>query len=227
MLVTSITVTRSRKDKLQKAFKFWENQTIKSKWIIIDNGPESSYFDKLKHPFIHYEWYPDRWLRDLGGQRNHSFLFVKTPYFAIIDDDDWYDLTRLETQIKFLKESDAWGCTLHPHLIMDKDYEIRGLDYASAAWGTLVGKTDRFPVRPFIEKTSSMEFNGFKNIVPIYSDTPLWSYMRTFPDKEHYQMSRRESHLYIEELAKRNLDFALDKYGSSWYTSIQEELSDE
>lgn len=208
--ITCLTPVRMRYNLLYEAYKCFKSQSIKSKWLIVSEGPEDCISKEIKDfPNIYTEFVAEKYFRNLGGLRNYLLSQVETPYYAFIDSDDLFSPKRLEIQLNWLKDHpDKEVCILRNYILIDSDYKVRGAGATSAAYGTIMGRTNALPSVPCLSNTSSAEFNGYfrerlwngDESSHIFTESPLWAYMRTFDDKPHYQMSRREKDIYKKDI---------------------------
>lgn len=117
-LVSVIIPTYRRSDMLDRAIKSVLNQTYKKIELLLvnDNIPDDEYSRSLIQQVKQYE--QDERFRLVSQEkhingavaRNVGIKQAKGEYIAFLDDDDWWELNKLEEQVKELSKLDeSWG----------------------------------------------------------------------------------------------------------------------
>jgi len=140
-LVSCLMVTRNRADLARRAVECFERQSWPSKELVIIDDGEQDYGPMLE-PYranntIHYHRVPDEADVFLGGLRNASLDKANGEYWMQWDDDEWYDPSRIETQMRAILDNDWAGCTLRYTLMhLDDPTHIENPYRTSLAFGT-------------------------------------------------------------------------------------------
>ena len=139
-LVSVVIPTYKRTDKLERAIDSVLSQSYKNLELLLvnDNVPGDEYTEALKEKVRKYESDPRFHLlmqdKHINGAvaRNFAIRRAQGEYIAFLDDDDWWEPTKIEKQVKVLSELDSsWGGT--SCLITQYDAE-----------GRIIGKTRKY-----------------------------------------------------------------------------------
>ena len=132
-LVSVIMPTYKRSEKLLRAIDSVLNQTYKNLELLLvnDNEPFDEYTELLKKRVEKYS-NDERFhliLQDkhINGAvaRNVGIRQARGQYIAFLDDDDWWELNKLEEQVKELKSlDDSWGA-VYPSCPDPRSWETR------------------------------------------------------------------------------------------------------
>ena len=139
-LVSVIMPTYKRSEKLLRAIDSVLNQTYKNLELLLvnDNEPFDEYTELLKKRVEKYS-NDERFhliLQDkhINGAvaRNVGIRQARGQYIAFLDDDDWWELNKLEEQVKELKSlDDSWGAVSCKFTLYDQN-------------GNVIGKTKKY-----------------------------------------------------------------------------------
>lgn len=139
-LVSVVIPTYKRTDKLERALDSVLSQTYKEIELLLvnDNVPDDEYSVALIERVKKYESDQRFHLllqeRHINGAvaRNYAIKRAKGEYIAFLDDDDWWEPTKLEKQVAILSQLDeSWGGA--SCLITQYDAE-----------GNIIGKTRKY-----------------------------------------------------------------------------------
>ncbi len=134
-LVSVIIPTYKRSEKLVRAIESVLNQTYRNLELLLinDNDPEDEYTAELKLRTVKYSWDKRFHLimqtKHVNGAvaRNYGIRQAKGEYIAFLDDDDWWDLQKLEKQIEVLKGLDeTWGGVSCKFVLYNENEKIIG-----------------------------------------------------------------------------------------------------
>ncbi len=110
-LISCLTITRDRRDMLERAVDFYVRQTWPARELIIvvDRRGNLEWVEAFRSTCgrsdIRIEIPPA--VTHIGALRNHSIDLARGEYVCIWDDDDWYHPLRLERQEEALGGADA------------------------------------------------------------------------------------------------------------------------
>jgi glycosyltransferase involved in cell wall biosynthesis len=105
-LVSVITPTYNREDRLPNLYKAFCSQTYENKeLLVLDDSPQASeFFTQLKDPRVTYWHIPHR--ATIGGKRNQLIEKAKGEIIAQFDDDDYYAPNYLATMTEKMGDAD-------------------------------------------------------------------------------------------------------------------------
>lgn len=134
-LVSVIMPTYKRSEKLIRAIESVLNQTYSNLELLLvnDNEPFDDYTKELKRRVAKYS-NDERFKliiqeRHINGAvaRNIGINQSKGQYIAFLDDDDWWELNKLEEQVKVLESlDDTWGAVSCKFTLYNQDKKIIG-----------------------------------------------------------------------------------------------------
>lgn len=134
-LVSVIIPTYKRSDRLIRAIDSVLNQTYKNLELLLinDNNPFDEYTEELKVKLKKYS-NEKRFQfilqnKHINGAvaRNIGIKRARGQYVAFLDDDDWWELNKLEEQVKTIKNLDnTWGAVSCKFKLYDKNYKLIG-----------------------------------------------------------------------------------------------------
>ena len=117
-LVSIVTPTYKRSEKLPRAIESILSQTYHNieLFVVNDNDPDDEYTEYVKNVSKKYENDSRFHLiiqdKHINGAvaRNVAIRQARGEYIAFLDDDDWWELTKIEEQVKVLSGLDeSWG----------------------------------------------------------------------------------------------------------------------
>lgn len=139
-LVSVIMPTYKRSEKLLRAIDSVLNQTYKNLELLLvnDNEPFDEYTELLKkrvEKYLNDERFhlilQDKHINGAVA-RNVGIRQARGQYIAFLDDDDWWELNKLEEQVKELKSlDDSWGAVSCKFTLYDQN-------------GNVIGKTKKY-----------------------------------------------------------------------------------
>lgn len=123
-MISCLTVTRNRAEKLETIINCFKSQTYKNKELVIiyeeDDEETKKYLETKKEEDIKIYEISVKPKLTLGELRNISVEKARGDYICQWDDDDWYHCARLETQMRALKEKNKLACLMNQWIIYDK-----------------------------------------------------------------------------------------------------------
>jgi glycosyltransferase involved in cell wall biosynthesis len=153
-LISCLCVSKNRPDFLQNAIRNFRAQTYPNKELIIVCDEDVSFPELFGNDTKVVRVQPEPHLT-LGEKRNISLDHARGEFFCIWDDDDWYHIRRLETQLKTLITRDKQANVLGRLILYDSS-ENKAYLSSNRYWeGTLLCKRHlpNFTVRyPALEK---------------------------------------------------------------------------
>jgi glycosyltransferase involved in cell wall biosynthesis len=136
-LVSCICITNNRTSFLEKAIRYFSNQTYLQKELIVafatDDLATDNYLSKIDHPFIRPLKFSNSQLT-LGDKRNLAIEFSSGFYFCIWDDDDWYAPNRIEVQVNSLKGTAFKSSALSTIVLFDGETNEAYVSATRWAW---------------------------------------------------------------------------------------------
>jgi glycosyltransferase involved in cell wall biosynthesis len=136
-LVSCICLSHNRVELLQRSVQCYRDQTYSNKELIVafnaGNVAASNFIAELNDASIKSLAFQTGTNISLGEKRNMAIEFASGFYFCIWDDDDWHNMSRLETQVKSLAGTQFRSSILSNIILFDgKNEEC----YVSAMrWG--------------------------------------------------------------------------------------------
>jgi hypothetical protein len=110
-MITAITPTGDRPEAFELTRKWMATQTMKvDQWLVIDDG-KTPLPDHLKEGLDYVRRTPRQGeaFHTLTLNMKTAIPYIKGDVILIIEDDDWYGPTYVETMVRFLKEYDLVG----------------------------------------------------------------------------------------------------------------------
>jgi glycosyltransferase involved in cell wall biosynthesis len=123
-LVSCLCVTRNRGRELERAVLSFSRQTYRNKELVIvyeqDDPATATVVEGLRHRLdIRAIEVPIRPKLKLGELRNLAIHACQGEYFCQWDDDDWFHVERIETQMRQLLSTRQDACMLTNWLVFD------------------------------------------------------------------------------------------------------------
>ncbi len=195
-LVSVITPTYKRSDKLPRAIESILNQTYKNieLFVVNDNDPKDEYTQYVLDITNKYRSDPRFNLiiqdKHINGAvaRNIGIKKAKGEYIAFLDDDDWWEVNKLEEQIKILRNlDDDWGGVSCKFKLYDNK-------------GQLIGRTHKYDSGRI-----------YKDILSLYSDVATGTLLLRHEalDKTGYFDERLQRNQDIQLLAQFTFQYKL------------------
>jgi len=165
-LISCLCVTHNKPKILTCAIKCFERQTYENKQLIIvydESDIEKTSFLKKERFCGNIKIVPVNLLEqknNIGILRNISIRESDGEYICIWDDDDWYDIDRLEIQFQQIRMSKKKGSVLSRIIIYNSLNNKSYLSYPRLWEGTLVCTHELMISNPYPE-------------LKIHEDTPI------------------------------------------------------
>jgi len=122
-LISCLCVTRRRVPMLSRAVRAFNEQSYPNKELVIvyeDDDPETARFlSDLNAPDINKLEIPSSPRKTLGALRNLAVARCGGEYFCQWDDDDYYHVERLTSQMSVIRETGMPACVLFQWLLFD------------------------------------------------------------------------------------------------------------
>jgi glycosyltransferase involved in cell wall biosynthesis len=144
-LVSALTVTRKRLERLKVAVRCWQRQTYPNKELIIvcdDDEVTKNYIEELGDVRIKLHYYTKNEIRNLlgteitlGQLRNLSIKHAQGEYLIQWDDDDWYHPGRISAMMEVAQSHSAQVVTLGKWILAAPEissYAVSG--YRADGW---------------------------------------------------------------------------------------------
>jgi glycosyltransferase involved in cell wall biosynthesis len=119
-LVTAIIPTYNRKEYLENAIQSVANQSYSNiEILVIDDGSYSNYAQSICDKFSNcYYLYKEN--GGLSSARNYGINLAKGEYIAFLDDDDFWESSKIEKQVKVLLENPSIDCVHSAAAVVDE-----------------------------------------------------------------------------------------------------------
>lgn len=147
VLVSCLTVTRQRVDRLACAVDCFRRQTVASRELVVvydrDDVDTARYIDGLGDPQIRGVSVSGR--PRLGWLRNVAIANAKGVFVAQWDDDDWSSPDRLKAQLLAIDRSGKAACVLSRWIVYDVATRRAYLSYDRPWEGSLLSRRDAVP----------------------------------------------------------------------------------
>lgn len=158
-LVSVVIPTYNREEYLEIAIQSVVNQSYTNiEILVIDDGSKKEYAKKICAKFSNCFYY----FKENGGlssARNYGISVAKGEYIAFLDDDDFWENSKIEKQVKILLNNPAIDCVHSSVAVVDKNGKFTGKYYGAA--------------QNKIDKRSGYVFWNALGIWVIKSPTPL------------------------------------------------------
>lgn len=125
-LVTAIIPTYNRKDYIENAILSVVKQSYTNiEIIVIDDGSIINYAESICAQFSNCNYY----FKENGGlssARNYGLNLSKGEYIAFLDDDDFWESSKIEKQVKVLLENPSIDCVHSSAAVVDENGNPKG-----------------------------------------------------------------------------------------------------
>jgi glycosyltransferase involved in cell wall biosynthesis len=120
-LVTAIIPTYNRKEYLENAIQSVANQSYSNiEILVIDDGSHSNYAQSVCDKFSNcYYLYKEN--GGLSSARNYGINLAKGEYVAFLDDDDFWESSKIEKQVKVLLGNPSIDCVHSSAAVVDEN----------------------------------------------------------------------------------------------------------
>lgn len=125
-LVSVIIPTYNRDKYLNKAIESVLNQTYSNiEILVIDDGSKNNYAEFIcsKHSNCNYLFKNNG---GLSSARNYGITHSKGEFIAFLDDDDFWESSKIEKQIKVLVENNDIDCVHSAAAVVDENDNLTG-----------------------------------------------------------------------------------------------------
>lgn len=131
-LVTVIITTYNREEFLETAIQSAVNQSYSNiEILVIDDGSVHNYAQDICNKFSNCT-YHFKVNGGLSSARNYGIKLAKGNYIAFLDDDDFWDSSKIEKQMKILNENPSVDCVHSLAAVVDEYGKLTG-NYIGAA----------------------------------------------------------------------------------------------
>jgi len=124
-LISCLCVTRGKPKLLERAISCFNYQTYSNKELIVvyedDDLLTRGFVNSIKNPKIFVHEVRNSKKVTLGYLRNYAVENSHGEYICQWDDDDWYNIHRIETQYKELYASNLPSCVLSQWLVFNSN----------------------------------------------------------------------------------------------------------
>lgn len=130
-LVTVVIPTYNRVEYLEKAIKSVADQSYPNiEIIIVDDGSNSNYAEPICANFLNCKYYHKQ-NGGLSSARNYGISLAKGDFIAFLDDDDFWEESKIEKQVKILLENPSVDCVHSPVAVVDENGKPTGKYYGA------------------------------------------------------------------------------------------------
>ena len=137
-LVSCICVTHHNVEILKRSIQCFQDQTYINKEIIVafesDREDIANYLGELKDSSIRSLLFSKEMQLTLGEKRNLAIESANGFYLCVWDDDDWYNIKRIEIQIQSLKDIRYKSSVLSNIILYDGKTQEAYLSATRWAW---------------------------------------------------------------------------------------------
>ncbi|MES2239805.1 MAG: glycosyltransferase family 2 protein [Bacteroidota bacterium] len=187
ILVTVIITTYNRKKYFNEAIQSVVNQTYKNiEILVIDDGSKNNYAESICGKFFNCTYF----YKENGGlssARNYGINLAKGEYIAILDDDDFWESSKIEKQIKIIVENPSVDCVHCSVVVVNEEGEVTGKYFGAAQnkihkrsgyvfWNALACWVVKSPT-PLIRKTVFKQDLLFDESIKVGEDVDFYQRM--------------------------------------------------
>ncbi|KAF2081179.1 glycosyltransferase family 2 protein [Flavobacterium sharifuzzamanii] len=131
-LVSVIITTYNREKYLHESILSVSNQTYENiEILVIDDGCNINYAESICNNFSNCNYY----YKENGGlssARNYGVDLANGEYIAFLDDDDFWESSKIEKQVKILLENPSIDCVHSSVAVVDENGKFIGKYYGAA-----------------------------------------------------------------------------------------------
>ncbi|WP_125722364.1 glycosyltransferase family 2 protein [Flavobacterium ustbae] len=131
-LVTVVIPTFNRKDYIETAIRSVAEQSYANiEIIVVDDGSNINYAESICTNFSNCKYY----YKENGGlssARNYGIKLAKGEYIAFLDDDDFWETSKIEKQVKILLEKPFVDCVHSSVAVVDENGKANGKYYGAS-----------------------------------------------------------------------------------------------
>lgn len=126
LLVSIIITTYNRPNYLDVSIQSVVNQTYKNiEIIIVDDGSKVNYAESICSKYAKCKYYY-KLNGGLASARNFGVSMAKGDYIAFLDDDDFWELDKLEKQVDILNKNPSIDCVHSSAAVVDENGNLTG-----------------------------------------------------------------------------------------------------
>ena len=130
-LVTVIIPTYNRKEYLEIAIQSVVNQSyLNIEIVVIDDGSSTDYAQEIAAKFSNCKCFRKE-NGGLSSARNFGIKLAKGDYIAFLDDDDFWESSKIEKQVKLLLENPTIDCVHSSVAVVDEKGNLTGEYYGA------------------------------------------------------------------------------------------------
>lgn len=119
-LVSVIIPTFNRKNYLENSIQSVANQSYSNiEILVIDDGSSNNYAESICAKFLNCKYFY-KVNGGLSSARNYGISLAKGEYIAFLDDDDFWDISKIEKQVKVLLENSSIDCVHSSAAVVDE-----------------------------------------------------------------------------------------------------------
>ncbi|MCR4030944.1 MULTISPECIES: glycosyltransferase family 2 protein [Flavobacterium] len=131
-VVTVIITTYNRKEYLETAIRSVLNQSYTNiEVLVIDDGSDYKYAEEICTKFSNCN-YHFKANEGISSARNYGIHLAKGDFIALLDDDDFWESSKIEKQVKILLEKPSIDCVHSSVAVVDENGKLTGKYYGSA-----------------------------------------------------------------------------------------------
>lgn len=194
-LVTAVIPTYNRSQYLKEAIESVVNQSYKNiEVLVIDDGSSSNYAEAICAEFPNCRYH----FKENGGlssARNFGIKLSKGAYIAFLDDDDFWETSKIEKQVSVLLENPSIDCVHSSVAVVDEKGKLTGKYFGASQnkihkrsgdvfWNALGVWVVKSPT-PLIRKTVFQPDLLFDESIKIGEDVDFYQRM-FYRHKVHY-----------------------------------------
>ncbi|PKB17461.1 glycosyltransferase [Flavobacterium sp. 5] len=125
-LVTVIITTYNRREYLENAIQSVVNQSYTNiEIVVIDDGSDDNYAEAICNKYSNCTYFYKE-NEGLSSARNYGIYLSKGEYIAFLDDDDFWESSKIDKQIKVFLENPEIDCVHSSAAVIDEKGQLTG-----------------------------------------------------------------------------------------------------